>query len=255
MSADDQQTIANTIGITVEDAIQLGSLETGYAYCHKEGMVLPAPVKIIDNFTSSNGESQSLDVFVSDEELYNSNSNKFKKINLSIIRGFLGSDISIKQKAVSLINVLMIESEERCITACNKIMSHLRNEIKCNDITLALTQDSAHIASEYFTELILSMMVRGVYCTKQLPNDEFVSLLEQTLYSPSREKILRIKKMLQILYTKDIAKYAKNNVVALIRRTLNKNTDVTGTVRQYFIDVSDEVVYDIEKLVKGGQFI
>lgn len=255
VSADDQQTIANTIGITAEDAIQLGSLETGYAYCHKEGMVLPAPVKIIDNFTSSNGESQSLDVFVSDEELYNSNSSKFKKINLSIIRGFLGSDISIKQKAVSLINVLMIESEDRCITACNKIMSHLRNEIKCNDIKLALTQDSAHIASEYLTELILSMMVRGVYCTKQLPNDEFVSLLEQTLYSPSREKILRIKKVLQILYTKDIAKYAKNNVVALIRRTLNKNTDVTGTVRQYFIDVSDEVVYDIEKLVKGGQFI
>lgn len=30
------QTIANTIGITGDDAIQLGSLETGFAYCHKE---------------------------------------------------------------------------------------------------------------------------------------------------------------------------------------------------------------------------
>ena len=48
VSADDQQTIANTIGITSDDAIQLGSLETGFAYCHKEGMVLPTPVKIMD---------------------------------------------------------------------------------------------------------------------------------------------------------------------------------------------------------------
>ena len=31
VSADDQQTIANTIGISEGDAIQLGSLETGYA--------------------------------------------------------------------------------------------------------------------------------------------------------------------------------------------------------------------------------
>lgn len=255
VSADDQQTIANTIGITEEDAIQLGSLETGYAYCHKEGMVLPSPVKIADSFTSSDGETQSLDVFVSDEELYNSNSNKFEKINLSIIRGFFGSDIYIKRKALSLINVLMIESEDRCITVCNKMMSYLGNEIKRNDITLALTHDSAHINSEYLTETILSMMVRGVYCTKHLPNDEFVSLLEQTLYSPSREKIASIKSMLQSLYTKDTAKYAKNNVAALVRRTLNKNTDVAGTVRQYFVDVSDEVVYEIEKLVKGGQFI
>ena len=149
----------------------------------------------------------------------------------------------------------MIESEDRCITVCNKMMSYLGNEIKRNDITLALTHDSAHINSEYLTETILSMMVRGVYCTKHLPNDEFVSLLEQTLYSPSREKIASIKSMLQSLYTKDTAKYAKNNVAALVRRTLNKNTDVAGTVRQYFVDVSDEVVYEIEKLVKGGQFI
>lgn len=255
VSADDQQTIANTIGITEEDAIQLGSLETGYAYCHKEGMVLPAPVKIADSFTSYDGETQSLDVFVSDEELYNSNYNRFEKINLSIIRGFFGNDISIKRKALSLINVLMIESEDRCITACNKMMNYLENEIKRNDITLALSHDSAHINSEYLTETILSMMVRGVYCTKHLPNDEFVSLLEKTLYSPSREKIVSIKSMLQSLYSKDTAKYAKNNVAALVRRTLKKNTDVAETVRQYFIDVSDEVVYEIEKAVKGGQFV
>ena len=123
------------------------------------------------------------------------------------------------------------------------VMNYLENEIKRNDITLALSHDSAHINSEYLTETILSMMVRGVYCTKHLPNDEFVSLLEKTLYSPSREKIVSIKSMLQSLYSKDTAKYAKNNVAALVRRTLKKNTDVAETVRQYFIDVSDEVVW------------
>lgn len=255
VSADDQQTIANTIGITGDDAIQLGSLETGYAYCHKEGMVLPAPVKITDGFTSSDGELQSLDVFVSDEELYNSNTNRFDKINLSVIRSFFGGDLCIKQKALAFINMLMIESEEYCITACNKMTSYLEDEIKRNDITLTLAYDVAHINSEYLAETILSMMVRGGYRTNYLPNDEFIALLEQTLYAPSREKIIKLKDFLRLLYTRDISRYAKNNVAALVKRSLKKNTDIAGTIRGYFVDVSDDVVCEIEKMVRGGQLI
>jgi hypothetical protein len=255
VSADDQQTIANTIGIAGDDAIQLGSLETGYAYCHKEGMVLPAPVKIKDGFIDSDGELQSLDVFVSDEELYNSNTNRFNKINLSVIRSHFGGDLCIKQQALAFINMLMIESEKNCIAACNQMMSFIENEIRRNDISLALTNDSAHINSEYLTDIILSMMVRGVYRTKNLPNDGFVSLLEQTLYAPSSEKIVKIKDCLRVLYARDISRYAKNNVAALVKRSLKKNTDIVGTIQGYFFDVSHDIVCEIEKMVKGGQLV
>lgn len=255
VSADDQQTIANTIGITCEDAIQLGSLGTGYAYCHKEGMVLPAPVKITDNFTTSAGERQSLDVFVSDEELYNSNPNRFDKINLSIVRSRFGEDLYIKQKALAFINTVLIESEQNCILACNKMMCYLRDEIKRNDIAMAFAFDSAHIYSGYLTEIILSLMVRGVYRTRNLPDDEFVTLLERTLYAPSPERISKVKDTLRRLYSRDISRFAKNSIAALVRRSLKENTNLSGTIKGYFVDVSDDVVYEIEKMVKGGQLV
>ena len=161
VSADDQQTIANTIGITGDDAIQLGSLESGFAYCHKEGMVLPTPVKILDYFISDTGK-QSLDVFVTDEELYNHNADRFDGINLSIVRSFFGSDTRIKQKIVAFLNTLMAENEERCVFSCNKLMDFIKEEIKRSDIRLTLTDNPAHIAAEFLTEAILTMMVRGV---------------------------------------------------------------------------------------------
>ena len=58
--------------------------------------------------------------------------------------------------------------------------------------------------------------------------------------------------MLQLLYAKDLAKYAKSNIAALVQRVLQKNTDVTGTLRGYFVAVSDATVMELEKMVKGG---
>lgn len=253
VSADDQQTIANTIGIMSEDAIQLGSLETGFAYCHKEGMVLPTPVKIMDYYTSNTGK-QSLDVFVTDEELYNHNVNRFDGINLSVIRSFFGSNTRIKQNVVAFLNTLMVENEDCCVAACNALMDSVENEVKRSNIRLTLMDDPAHLNAEFLTESILSMMVRGVYCTKILPNDKFVELLETALYSPSCEKIKAIKTALQGLYARDLAKYAKLNVAALVSRSMKNNTDIPGTVREYFIGASNDTVSEIEKFLKGGQF-
>lgn len=253
VSADDQQTIANTIGITGDDAIQLGSLETGFAYCHKEGMVLPTPVKILDYYTTEAGE-QSLDVFVSDEELYNHNADRFDGINLSVVRSFFGGNTRIKQKIIGFLNTLMSENEDYCVMACNSLMAFVENEIKRNDIRLTLINDSAHLNADFLTEAILTMMVRGVYCSRVLPNDEFVDLLEKALYSPSLEKIKQIKETMQSLYTRDLAKYAKSNVAALVKRSMKNNTDIPGTVREYYIVVSDNTVGEIEKMLKGGQF-
>ena len=253
ISADDQQTIANTIGITGDDAIQLGSLETGFAYCHKEGMVLPTPVKILDYYTTEAGK-QSLDVFVSDEELYNHNADRFDGINLSVVRSFFGGNTRIKQKIIGFLNTLMSENEDYCVMACNSLMAFVENEIKQNDIRLTLINDSAHLNADFLTEAILTMMVRGVYCSRVLPNDEFVDLLEKALYSPSLEKIKQIKEVMQSLYTRDLAKYAKSNVAALVKRSMKNNTDIPGTVREYYIVVSDNTVGEIEKMLKGGQF-
>lgn len=248
VSVDDQQTIANTIGITGDDAVQLGALETGFAYCHKEGMALPTLVKI----------TETSDMFVTDEELinfYNDNGDTFNSINLSSIRSFFG-DSCIKQKIIALLNVLMIENEGCGVAACNSLMNFVENEVKRNDIRLLLTynQNQARLYAKFLTELVISTMLKGVYCTKNLPDDKFIQLLEKLFYYPDYQKVKRIKILLQGLYASDLAKYAKINVAALVRRSMKSNTDVPNTIREYFIDASNATVSEIENLLKGGKF-
>ena len=254
VSVDDQQIIANTIGISTADAIQLGSLETGFAYCHKEGMVLPTPVKIND-FYMKGETKEELDVFVSDEELYNNNTNRFAKINLSSVRNSLGDESCIKQQVLGLINTLMSENEELCVLACEKIMNHLGGLIKTNDVSLTLESNPRILMAKYLTEIIVTMMDRGINQVKNLPDDGFVELLEKTLYSPDLAKIKKIKVVLQGLYTKDISKYAKMNVAALVMHSVKKDTNLRGTVKEYFLAISDDTINQIVDLVKGGCII
>jgi len=255
VSVDDQRVIANTIGVAKKDAMQLGTLETGYAYCHKEGMVLPAPVKISDYFMDEDGNRQDLDVFVSDEQLYNSQSDRFDEINLSMVRNFFGGNQQMKRMVIGFINSIMIEDEKNCEAACAAIMKYAADEIKRNDIQLTFMNDFYRVSAAYLTENIITMMVRGIYKTKKLPNDAFVNLLKETLYAPKNENIRKIRRMLQDLYEKDLAGYAKINVAALVKRSLKKNTDIRSTIQEYFVAASDNTVNNIAEMAKGGRLV
>ena len=254
VSADDQQTIANTIGISGSDAIQLGTLETGYAYCHKEGMVLPTPVKITDEIFV-NDKMKKLDVFVTDEQLYNNANNRFDKINLSCIKSFFGGNLEIERKVLAFINTIMVEDNAKCVKSCNKLIEFVSRQIKSNDINLVMSNDSrtTRIIAKYLTEVMLNIMIRGVYRTKVLPNNQFVELLESTLYAPTSEAIEKIKRNLEQLYSKSLSTYAKISIACLIKRNIKKNINIEGTICTYFIEVSDETINEIEKKVRGGK--
>lgn len=254
VSADDQQVIANTIGISGTDAIQLGTLETGYAYCHKEGMILPTPVKIIDTFLVD-GKKKKLDVFVTDEQLYYNDGNRFDKINLSIIRNFFWGDDEIKRKVLAFINTMMIENDIYCVKACKTLVSYIIKKIKTeDDVNLIMSNDrkNFHIIAQYLSEEIITRIVRGKYCAEILPNDKVLELIESFLYSPSINKVTEIKSSLEELYSQNLSKFAKLNIAALVQRSIKSNTNVTDTIREYFIEVSDSTISDIEKNIKGG---
>ena len=253
VSFDDQQAIANTIGISTDDSIQLGFLETGYAYCHKEGMILPTAVKISDHYKVAD-ELKALDVTVTDEQLYNNNQERFSEINLSIIRSFFGEGSYTKRKALAFLNTLMVEQAPDCVSACNKLMAYIASESRQHDLRFIMSNDNknAHMAAKYLTEVILTIMVRGVYCSKVLPNNEFVTLLESALYAPASEKIAQLKVELGKMYSKNLSSFAKANVAALVKRSLKKNTDIPGTIREYFLSITETTISEIEEMVKGG---
>lgn len=260
VSADDQQTIANTIGLSNEDALQLGFLETGFAYCHKEGMALPTPVKI-QNYFISDGMLQDLDVFVTDEELYNNNTDRFDVINLCTICNTFDGDITIKRKTLAFLNTLLAENQNCGVEACDRLMHFIADEIDNKGIRLIFARTPARLHAQYLTEQILSLMVRGIYCVKNLPDDHFIHLLESVLYAPSIEKMTELKKQMRDLYETDLVRYAKVNVAALIHRSLTKDTkdtedtDIPGTVREYFLVVSNDTIREITNTLKGGGLI
>ncbi|MEG0009373.1 MAG: hypothetical protein RR721_03820 [Aeromonas sp.] len=251
VATDDQQTIANTIGISANDALQLGTLEAGYAFCHKEGMSLPTTVKILDTFTNDKDIEQDLDVFVSDEKLYNHSSVRFYKINLCTIRSILGEDEAVKCQVLALLNTLFVESADSGVTSCNNTIQQLSSILLQRDIFFVLSHDDVPIVTEYIVERLIGFIVRGVYCAKFLPPDEFVSELKDALSFPTPHKIQSIKEQLSKLYNQDIKHFSKKNVAELVRRSLKQNTDISATIKEYFSLISSQTLSDITAAVKG----
>lgn len=252
VSVDDQQIIANTIGMATEDAIQIGSLETGYAYCHKEGMFVPSLVKVANTFTETNQKKRGVDDFSSDEILHNENTDLFQEIDFMNICDYLNSDISVKRRALAILNMLMIENEDNCVKTIELSMERFVKQIKSGGVKLLEVGKIYRLASRYIKEAILSFMVNGVYSSKTLPGDDAIALMEDILYGPSEDGIRKMKDALRKLYGGNIEGYARNNVAALVWRSQKKNTDIDATVRGYFINASEATVCEIVKKVRGA---
>ncbi|SKA67944.1 ATP-binding protein [Desulfobaculum bizertense] len=255
VSADDQQTIANTIGISTEGALQLGSLETGYAFCHKEGMSLPTVVKISNKLHSNNGSPQSLDVFVSDEVLYHKNNNRFNKINLSKIHSALGTDDYAKRTTLSLLNTIFTEPQNICVSACLNSMDKISRTLRQRGVTLILCYDSSQLIAEYMSSVFIKMITRGLYCANKLPTDNLATELKGMLYSPTPGKASTIKDLLSKIYTQNINQFSKQNVTLLIKRSLTAETDIESSVKEYFTQISPKTLNEIVTAVKGGHAI
>ena len=255
VSGDDQRIVANTIGITESDAVQLGFLRPGYAYCHKEGMALPTLIRVSNHFTDYGNEEQELDVFVTDELLFNKYNDRnimFQKIDLSLVRSlFSGSDM-IKGSAIAFLNTMMCEDARRCGVSCTGLVNAALKELRINGVQLLHEGESYRTTSCILAETILSMMVRGVYCTHVLPDEQFLPALSGFIYSPDDDKALDLKRMMTKMYAQDVARFAKDTVAALVRRRATEATDIPCSIRKYFLEVSDETVQEIQRIVGKG---
>lgn len=250
VSSDDQQIMANTIGLRLEDALRLGTLEPGYGLCHKEGMALPTSVKISNTFENLNGEKQALDVFVSDGALYNQNRSRFLDINLSNVRNALNGE-EAKLLALGLLNTLLAESDEDGVLACDHVSGRIRSLLTQKDVTLTLCWDPRPIIARYLTEVLLGLITRGVYRVERLPSDEFVSTLKKTLSAPTPEGISRVRQDLSQLYGRDAAAFGIGSVAALIRRKYHIETDVKATIKGYFTVISTGTLNKIASALEG----
>lgn len=253
IAKDDQEIIANTIGIYPEDAIYIGNSKTGYALCHKEEMVQPVIVKI-DEVESNN---------ISDKNLYEKNiDDKIFNINKSIIKNQLSEYISV-WAVKTLVSIMYNPNAE-------DLNSAIDNKIDLSSISLIPSNKykKQDYIKQCIYESIVSLLVSGVFSNHKLPTDEFVSLIDEIIHNPIILNDVVNKEDEQDECEQDITKKLyllnefenfyngepKNKSVEIVAQLYSKeyanNNNITNSINDYTLLKNNQFVEDVKNYLE-----
>ena len=258
IAKDDQEVIANTIGIYPEDAIYLGNSKTGYALCHKEGMVQPVIVKI-DEVESNN---------ISDKNLYEKNiDEKIKNINKSVIKNQLSNDI-YAWACKTLISLIYNPNDKELYEGLDFAYNEINNKIYLYSISLIKCNNKKDYIIECINEAIISLLVSGVFSNHKLPTDEFVSLTDEIIHNPIILNDVVNKEDEQDECEQDITKKLyllnefenfynrepKNKSVEIVAQLYSKeyanNNNITNSINDYTLLKNNQFVEDVKNYLE-----
>lgn len=238
VAIDDQTVIANTIGINSENALQLGTLSTGEALCHKEGMNKPVRVNIIPT----------TDVKVTDEMLYSENIiDRTRRINLSLMNEAIGSSTS--ELTIQLLNSILIQDVRHIADSISTYRQVLRKICLQKNIMI-IGENDRDIQSIVIASAIERCLLSGTYKVKKLFSNHFETELLTAIQNPSEEHIDELRSHLREAYG-DNPKYKGKYIIAmLLISQYEKNMDLEKTIQNYFICPDEASVYEIKDMVK-----
>lgn len=258
IAKDDQEVIANTIGIYPEDAIYLGNSKTGYALCHKEGMVQPVIVKI-DEVESNN---------ISDKNLYEKNiDEKIKNINKSVIKNQLSNYI-YAWACKTLISLMYNPNDKELYEGLDFAYNEIDNKIRLDSISLIKCNNKKDYIIECINEAIISLLVSGVFSNHKLPTDEFVSLIDEIIHNPIILNDVVNKEDEQDECEQDITKKLyllnefenfyngepKNKSVEIVAQLYSKeyanNNNITNSINDYTLLKNNQFVEDVKNYLE-----
>lgn len=258
IAKDDQEVIANTIGIYPEDAIYLGNSKTGYALCHKEGMVQPVIVKI-DEVESNN---------ISDKNLYEKNiDEKIKNINKSVIKNQLSNDI-YAWACKTLISLMYNPNDKELYEGLDFAYNEIDNKIRLDSISLIKCNNKKDYIIECINEAIISLLVSGVFSNHKLPTYEFVSLIDEIIHNPIILNDVVNKEDEQDGCEQDITKKLyllnefenfynvepKNKSVEIVAQLYSKeyanNNNITNSINDYTLLKNNQFVEDVKNYLE-----
>lgn len=215
VSADDQVLVANTIGLKEEDAVYLGSLRTGVALCHKEGMSLPVYTfvdNVKDNFTND------------DTLLLKRNGEMLEEINYSLIKENIGDTICIL--SLKMLNTLLGQTAESVVHVIKAVRGILSKELVKKDVSLVMCRNKEEIFGEILAENILQLLINGVYSQKALMSDDFYDALVELLQKGKVEGAAIVKEKMKAAYMQDCRNRCVLIISELIKQRLEKTINV-----------------------------
>lgn len=236
VARDDQEVIANTIGVYPDDAIYLGNMKTGYALCHKEGMVQPVIVKIIE--TESNN--------VLDQKLYGMNlQDKMFSINKSIIENNLSKEISV-WAVKTLVSLMAGTTKEKLYSGLEKAVGQISHKATLNAIIFVPGIDKKQCIVDSISDKVISLMVSGIFSINTLPGDDFVKLIRKCLETPNEDRLTEINKSLKVFYKKEPREKAVEIVAGLSSVEFLAEFDIFNFVKDFSIDDNSDFANEVK---------
>lgn len=192
VAMDDQEAVANTIGVEMDHAIYLGNQKVGYALCHKEGMVQPVIVKI-DEVTKRN---------ITDTNLYEKDvETKLFHINKSIISNQLPKEVSV-WAVKTLVSLLNGSSKDEIYNGIELAVSALEKLISLKTMTMIPGISKKDCIVSSIIDSAISLLLAGGFSNHIMPSDELVETMENTIKVPTTERIKHLQELFEKFYQK-----------------------------------------------------
>ena len=239
VASDDQQVIANTIGIAAEDAIHLGINQKGQALCHKEGMALPILVKIDrveDRITKT------------DNALYQAGlQEKLQSINISSIHSTCHE--TIKVEAVKVLNSLFINQNNQFIEAgLEDFMSKVENELRMSGASIIQGIKKDTCIRICLIDEITNLLVNGIYSQGNLPSNKTTNLLSQFIMIPSkRHQELLLDELEPNYKPQSLKGIVIRNLGNLLCTEFISGEDISPKVGEFLIAPDEQTAHEVKK--------
>ena len=245
-SKDDQEVIANTIGLKTEEAIYIGNQKTGYALCSKEGLYQPLMIKI------KRVDSKK----VSDIYLYNKNQEeKFLEIDKTMLNGYFSMEI--EKFSTKLILSLMYYTDKTTINLkIKKIYDEFEKNIRFKSVQV-VSKDKINLMKECIIEKVFSQLTGGIFRCRKLPSNEFLNLLKNKLMKStlSESDIFELKDNFEKFYRMQTHNKAIDFIIYIAISSLEKgekykleNNDSFEKICKDLLLTDDDI--EIEKIKK-----
>lgn len=242
VAIDDQSIMANTIGIDSDDAMQLGTLSTGKALCHKEGMSKPVKVDIIPT----------TDIKLTDEMLYTGKAeDRVKRINLSILREALGNN-SQEELTIRVLNSLLMQDEKSVALSIDKKREEIRKAYLRNGVSFIGGGQERELQSKIIAEELLQLFMRGTYKIKEIVSNDMERELNDTVSNPTQQHIDKLREYLREAYGDDPKYKGKFIVTLLVTNQYRDGVDIRKTIDNYFLYPTKELSDEIMKILREG---
>ena len=241
VARDDQDAIANTIGVYPDDAIYLGNLKTGYALCHKEGMVQPVIVKVTE-VESDN---------ILDKKLFDSDlENKMFSINKSIVENNLSKEVSV-WAVKALVSLMVGIDTNKFYSGLEKGIEQICHKASISTIIFIPGVDKKKCIIECISDEIISLLTSGVFSINELPDDEFVALLNESVVVPTEARLKNINETLERYYRKNPYKKAVETIAGLTITEFLTGFDIACFVEDFLIAENSTFADDVKKYLEG----